>query len=30
MTPLETIRTMHVSVILRQFGICFGLFDIAR
>ena len=25
MTPLRTIRTMLVSAIFRQFGICFGL-----
>ena len=29
MTPLKTIRTTLVSVIFRQFGRCFGLFDTA-
>jgi hypothetical protein len=29
MTPLETIRMALVSAIFRQFGSCFGLFDIA-
>jgi hypothetical protein len=29
MTPLKTIRTTLVSVICRQLGRCFGLFDIA-
>jgi hypothetical protein len=29
MTQLKTIRTTLVSVIFRQFGRCFGLFNIA-
>ena len=29
MTPMKTIRTMLASVIFRQFGSCFELFDIA-
>jgi len=29
MTTLKTIRTILVSIICRQFGSCFGLFDIA-
>jgi hypothetical protein len=29
MMPLKTIRTTLVSAIFRQFGRCFGLFDIA-
>jgi hypothetical protein len=29
MTPMKGIRTTLVSAIFRQFGRCFGLFDIA-
>jgi len=29
MMPLKTIRKMLVSAIFRQFGSCFGLYDIA-
>ena len=29
MTPLKMIRTKLVSIIVRPFGRCFGLFDIA-
>jgi len=29
MTPLKTIRTTLVAAIFKQFGSCFGLFDIA-
>jgi len=29
MTPWKTIRMTLVSIIFRQFGSCFGLFDIA-
>jgi hypothetical protein len=29
MTPLKTIKTTLVSAILKQFGSCFGFFDIA-
>jgi hypothetical protein len=29
MMSMKTIRTMLVSAIFRQFGSCFGLFDIA-
>jgi len=29
MTPLKTLRTSLVSDIFRQFGSCFGTFDIA-
>jgi hypothetical protein len=29
MTPMKTIKTMLVSAMFRQFGSCFGLFDIA-
>jgi hypothetical protein len=28
-TPLKTIRTTFASAIFRQFGSCFGLFDVA-